>query len=334
MGLIQQWKGSPRQATSIPFVDTSYTTTFMREFDLLQHVFDTTRTGAADRVIIGPGDDLAMVRLGGRDLLAGVDQLVAGRHVNLAATPLDLVGRKAITRCLSDIAAMAGRPVASLAAVVLPPDFGSGRAKELFNAMRDTAEAFNCPLIGGDIAFHGDASHPLTCSVTVLAEPTADRPITRAGAIDGDSVYVTGRLGGAVNADGSGRHLTFDPRISEAIELAETLANRLHAMIDLSDGLGRDASHIAERSNCAIEIDASAIPCAANIDWKRAASDGEDYELLFTATGDVPTTLGDNVPVTKIGKVITRTDEDQPLVIIRDGDSIIPADQLGWQHEA
>ena len=85
----------------------------MREFDLLRYIYDATAP-AARHVLIGPGDDMAMVRLGSRHLLAAVDQLVAGRHVDLAATPLELVGRKAIARSLSDVAAMAGTPVASL----------------------------------------------------------------------------------------------------------------------------------------------------------------------------------------------------------------------------
>ena len=123
----------------------------MREFELLKHVY-AANAKLARQVRIGPGDDMAMVDLEGERLLVAVDQIVAGCHVNLDNTPLELVGRKAITRSLSDIAAMAAKPVASLVAVTLPPDFGSERATTLFDAMRKTAADYDCPLIGGDIA--------------------------------------------------------------------------------------------------------------------------------------------------------------------------------------
>ena len=305
----------------------------MREFELLRHIYDAN-AGLGDDITIPPGDDMAMVRLAGRDLLIAVDQVIDGRHVRLKTTPLVLVGRKAVTRSLSDIAAMAARPVGALVAVVLPPEFGAERAEALFDAMRATAAEYDCPLIGGDIAFHADASHPLICSVTVLAEPVNGRAITRTGAEADDVVYVTGALGGAVLEDGGGKHLTFQPRIAEAIELAGALGPHLHAMIDLSDGLGRDASHIAESSGVQIEIDAARIPCTTGIDYRAAAAGGEDYELLFAAVGDVPATLIGGLAVTAIGRVSPRRGEDEPLVIIRDGDEIITGDELGWQHES
>jgi thiamine-monophosphate kinase len=305
----------------------------MREFELLRHIYDAN-AGLGEDITIPPGDDMAMIGLKGRDLLVAVDQVIDGRHVRLETTPLALVGRKAVTRSLSDIAAMAAQPVGALVAVVLPPDFGAPRAEALFDAMRAAAAEYDCPLIGGDIAFHGDVSHPLTCSVTVLAEPVHGRAITRAGAEIDDVVYVTGALGGAVLEDGGGKHLTFEPRIAEAIELAGALGSRLHSMIDLSDGLGRDASHIAGASNVQIEIDAARIPCAAGIDWRAAAAGGEDYELLFTATGDAPAQLAGSLAVTAIGRVSPRRGEGGPMVIIRAGSEIITGDELGWEHES
>ncbi len=307
----------------------------MREFELLKHIYEAG-AGRSARVVIGPGDDMAMVRLGSPDLLTAVDQVIDGRHFVLQSTPIDLIGRKAVMRSLSDIAAMCARPVSTLVAAALPPDFGTERAKALFDAMRAAAEEYDCPLIGGDIAFYSDSSHPLICSVTVLAEPLPRGPITRSGAKVGDTVYVTGTLGGSVTPDGLGRHLTFEPRIAEAIELAESLEGDLHAMIDISDGLGRDASHIADQSGVRIEIDAAAIPCAsaAGKDWRRAAGDGEDYELLFTASAQPPAVLGADVPVTAIGRVVERIEAQRSLVSVRTADGMIPGDTLGWQHES
>jgi thiamine-monophosphate kinase len=302
----------------------------MREFDLLQHVYGhNADLGAA--VEIPPGDDMAMVRVGDQRVLAAVDQLVAGRHVDISRTSLELVGRKAITRCLSDVAAMAAKPLASLVAATLPPNFGEAQANRLFDAMYETASKYRSPLVGGDIAFHGADTHPLVCSVTVLAMPANGHPVTRSGARPGDRVYVTGELGGSVEPDGSGKHLSFEPRIAEAIELAKQLGDRLHAMIDLSDGLGRDAGHIAEQSNVQIVIDAASVPCRDGLNWRRAMGDGEDYELCFTASGEVPAHIGP-LAISAVGEVMVRSGRDEPRVIVREGGRKHDASSLGWEH--
>ena len=301
----------------------------MREFHLLQHVFATSTDSEA--VLIGPGDDMAMVRVDESSWLAAVDQLVDGRHVKLETTPVELVGRKAVTRCLSDVAAMAAQPVASLAAVTLPLNQTEDWATKLFDAINQTADHYGCPLIGGDIAVHRQEQSPMVVAVSVLAKPGPTPPIRRNGAKIGDTVYVTGRLGGSFDEHGLGRHLTFEPRITTAIELAQTLGPRLHAMIDISDGLGRDASHIAEQSNVTIEIEANSVPAHDGLDWRRAMSDGEDYELCFTASGAVPDRIAD-VPITPIGRVTARNDPSSSPVIVRYGSEIFDASQLGWEH--
>jgi thiamine-monophosphate kinase len=302
----------------------------MREFELLKHVYASNpRLGS--RVEVPPGDDLAMVRLDGRNLLAGVDQLVEGIHFKLNTTPIEQIGRKAVARSLSDIAAMAGIPIATLAAVTLPADFGSARATALFDAMRLTADAFHSPLIGGDIAIDPQPAARLVCSVTVLAEPGHGGPVTRGGAQIGDTVAVSGSLGGSFKPDGSGRHLTFEPRIGLARSLAGLLGHRLHAMIDLSDGLGRDASHIAEQSGVTIMIDSGRLPCTDGCSWREALGMGEDYELCFAARRPIPREI-DGVPITIIGEVV-RTERQQPhIALVRDGDRAIPVNELGWQH--
>jgi thiamine-monophosphate kinase len=228
---------------------------------------------------------------------------------------------------------MAGKPVALLAAVTLPPDFGHDRATALFDAMRRTAQQYDCPLVGGDIAVFRDASSPLVCSVAVLAEPGPGGAVTRSGARAGDVIAVTGRLGGSVQADGLGRHLTFEPRLEEAALLAETLGSRLHAMIDISDGLGRDASHVAELSGGRIEIDAERIPCSEGVDWRRAMSDGEDYELCFAAAGDVPARVGE-VQVTVVGRFVERSGPDDPPVAVQAGGRTLDGSELGWEHRS
>jgi thiamine-monophosphate kinase len=304
----------------------------MRESELLQHVFNTA-DGPTSQVPIPPGDDMAMVLVGDRPLLASVDQIVEGRHVNLETTPPEAVGRKAITRSLSDVAAMAGRPLALLVTVTLPRDFGHDRATAMFDAMRATARRYGCPLVGGDIAIHAGSSSPLVCTVTVLAEPGPAGAVGRSGARAGDKLYVTGRLGGSLQPDGLGTHLTFEPRIDEALCLAEQLDDRLHAMIDISDGLGRDAAHLAERSGVCIEIDAHRIPCTSGLDWRRAMSDGEDYELCFAVGDGLPPRL-EGLPVTEVGRVVEPSSPDGPLVVVRDGKETIDVAGLGWEHRS
>lgn len=308
----------------------------MREFALLQHVY-ASNAELSKTVLVPPGDDMAMVQLAGSKVLAAVDQVVDGRHFRLNVTPLEVIGRKAITRCLSDVAAMASEPVAALVAVVLPKEFEEEQATTLFDAMRETCELYQCPLVGGDISVHGKQKLPLTCSVTILSQPHDGRVVKRSGAMVGDSVYVTSNLGGAIEKDGTGKHLAFEPRIREAMELLERLGDRLHAMIDISDGLGRDAGHIAEMSNVAIELWAKHIPVNRGCDWRNALGDGEDYELCFTAVGDVPKMVG-NVPITRVGQVV-ETDrhghaEETGRVWIEVDEEWQPAWDFGWEHSS
>jgi len=309
----------------------------MKEFDLLSRIYQATseRSGVGgERVVIGPGDDMALLRMGTEtgesNLLVAVDQVIDGHHFQLDRTPIELIGRKAMTRSLSDIAAMAGRPLASLAAVFLPNDFGEERAMALFDAMRETAEEFGCPLVGGDISIGRDR---LSCSVTVLAEVgPSGFVVTRSGAEVGDAIYVTGRLGGSLDSKtGLGRHLTFEPRIDLALALVDQVA--VHAMIDLSDGLGRDLTHIAEMSKLSAEIDQVVIPCTPGCTWKEAIADGEDYELCFTVDSAVrvPDRLLD-VPITRIGEMKEMT--DRPRTVVRLDSSECDVSELGWEHGA
>lgn len=306
----------------------------MREFELLQHVFGRN-AALPDSITIPPGDDMGAVTTGGRTVLVTVDQVADGIHVNTATTPLDLIARKAIVRNLSDVAAMAALPVAAVAAACLPRDFGETRTKQLFDALLETAARYDCPLIGGDISMW---DQPLILTVTVLAEPAGVEPARRSGAKPGDAVFVTGQLGGAWDQSGGGAHLTAEPRILLARQLAQSLTNDLHSMIDLSDGLARDLLHICEQSGVDAVIETAAIPARAHLSeprWKPALGDGEDYELCFTvsqsAAARIPGQI-EGVPITHIGSIETRRGE-QPRINLRHADgSTEPCPQSGWEH--
>lgn len=308
----------------------------LREMELLERIFlaNSALTARHPHVVVPPGDDMALLRLSagldGAALLVAVDSVVEGRHYR-RGTPIERVGRKAVNRNLSDVAAMAARPLACLAAVVLPRSMPRDEADRLHEAVRAAGESGDCPLIGGDVSMHQAADGPLVCTVTVLACPWDGdgRTITRSGARVGDRVYVTGVLGRTVNADGFGHHLDFEPRIDAARALLEILGERLHAMIDVSDGLGRDAGHIATRSDVCLRLDAAALPRRNGAGWQEAMSDGEDYELLFTATGEVPASVA-GIPVTCIGEVCAAG--AGPRVAVEVEGVTIDGGALGWEH--
>lgn len=315
----------------------------MRESKLLEHVY-RANTALGAEVTIPPGDDLGAVRVGGREVLAGVDQLADGVHFELATTPLAKVGRKAITRCLSDVAAMAALPDGAVVTAALPRDFGEARATELFDAMRATAEQYVCPLIGGDIAMW---DQPLLLTVTVFAHCEPNAPVTRGGARPGDAVCVTGRLGGSlVEHEGCTHHLDFEPRIELARALVNDCGLTIRSMIDLSDGLARDLGHICRASNVDAGVTVDRLPTSAAAEmlaeqdkspaWRHVVGDGEDYELCFTLpaeqAGDkLPAEIG-GVPITMIGTVAEARGEGQLLFELPDG-TTQPAAGLGWEHQ-
>ncbi len=306
----------------------------MDEASLLTHIYarSAALTLPAGKLLVGPGDDTAVLRTpAGDTLLLTVDQLVAARHFDPALLDdedgRDLVARKAIARSISDIAAMAGTPTWSLATGLLPKDFP--HADHLFDRMAHWATHWNAPLIGGDIASLGDHPGPLSLTTTVggMIEEGA-RPILRSGARPGDALFVTGSLGASL---ASGWHLRFEPRLTTARALAPIAT----AMLDLSDGLGRDAARIATSSRVRLTIESALLPMNHRChSWREAASDGEDYELLFTAPAsfDPQTiTIPDAPPITRIGTVEDATDTPGVTIIDPHGHPHDAA-ELGWNH--
>jgi len=303
----------------------------MRESDLLSHI--ARRSAGLEKsfpqVLIGPGDDCAHLAADGRGVLVSVDHVIEGRHVKgpirEGATSLDMVARKAIARSVSDVAAMAGTPAWSLATAALPADWPQALADELFDDMHRWANHFGCPLVGGDIAVL-DAGASLVLTTTVAGTPHANRgPVRRDGACVGDEVWVTGKLGGSF---ASGRHLTFEPRVREAMALADALGERLHAMIDVSDGLGRDAARVGRASGARLRIEEMRVPLHAGA---VSPHEGEDHELLFTvaAGASVPREVA-GTALTRIGVVIASANAGCEMVDA--GGRGFDAGEMGWDH--
>jgi thiamine-monophosphate kinase len=252
------------------------------EWQLIEWIRGRTRLEPA-AVPIGPGDDMALVSLGGEaQCLVTIDALLEGTHFNFSSASPRQVGYKAMAVSLSDVAAMAAKPVCALAWVGLPEDRDMKFAEELSLGMADAAGKYACPVVGGDIT---SWKQPLTIGTAIVARPAGIIPVRRSGAKAGDLLFVTGDLGGSL----LGKHLVFTPRIAEARQLAALVT--LHAMIDLSDGLSTDLWHIARESGVAAEIDAAAVPISeaaarlAQTDGRspldHALNDGEDFELLM-----------------------------------------------------
>src|SRR5437868_1024219 len=261
------------------------------------------RTPPAPRVRIGPGDDTAAVSFpAGRDCLVTTDMLLEGSCFRLAEAGPRRVGRKAMAVNLSDIAAMAGRPVAAVVSLGLPRQGGRALAEELYLGLREAADAFDTAIVGGDT---NSWDGPLVISVTIVGEATGRGPVRRAGARPGDWLFATGPLGGSI----LGRHLTFTPRVREALQLHQFAD--LHAMIDVSDGLAADLHHICEESHCGAVLRAEVIPIHADArrlsdnrsPLEHALSDGEDFELVFAVAPDDGQKLLASQPITEVNLV-------------------------------
>jgi thiamine-monophosphate kinase len=292
------------------------------EFDFIEWV--RSQQPASAFVPVPAGDDLAVIRWPEEKLLlVGVDQVLDGVHFDSKVHPPRAIGRKVMNRNLSDCAAMACYPAAAVATVALPKGASVEYAKELYLGMRDAADPYECAIVGGDTA---SWANPLAVTVTLLARPTGFAPVTRSGARVGDSIYVTGPLGGSI----LGRHMTFEPRVALGITFGQVATS----MIDISDGLSRDLGHVCAQSGVGAIVEANAIPIHDDaIELFRrdrvspldhALHDGEDHELLFTCPSA-------DLRASNCFRIGTVT-EDR-AILLRHNDKLEPLPAMGWQHK-
>jgi thiamine-monophosphate kinase len=238
-------------------------------------------------VIVGPGDDCAVVRTGARDRydwLLKSDPVIEGVHFRADAPP-QAVGHKALGRVLSDIAAMGGEPLWIVIDLVLRGVRDARWAGQVYAGLARLARRTGVAIVGGDTS-RGAARELHVFGAGRVLRGTA---VLRSGAHAGDALYVTGRLGGSL----AGRHLRFKPRLAEGAWLrAKGWAT---AMMDVSDGVAADLPRLMAASGTGARLRQSAIPVSAAAKqaaqddgrpaWQHALCDGEDFELLFAVRG-------------------------------------------------
>jgi thiamine-monophosphate kinase len=290
------------------------------------------RTPRDVRVLLGPGDDTAVLSLTQHvPCLVTTDMLLEGSCFILAEAGARRVGRKAMAVNLSDLAAMAGKPVAAVVSIGLPREGGKVIAEELYLGLRDIADAFDTAIVGGDT---NSWDGPLVISVTLLGEATGRGPVSRSGAKPGDWLFVTGALGGSL----LGKHLDFNPRVREALQLHQIV--ELHAMIDISDGLAADLHHLCEESRCGAVLRGESIPIAADamkMDDGRgpldhALGDGEDFELLFAVSPVDGKHLVETQPIAGVTLAHIGECVEQGLWLEQQGQRR-PLERRGYVHE-
>jgi thiamine-monophosphate kinase len=298
-----------------------------KEFDIVR-ILLAEWGKAAQRI----GDDAAIIDVpNGERLVVSTDTSVEGIHFKREWLNSFEIGYRATVASLSDLAAMAARPLGILIALTLP-ERNREEARVIATGIREGASAVLCPIVGGDL------SSGKELSLTITALGSAVRPLSRHGAKVGQRVYVTGRLGGpaaAVRAWRAGgepteadraRFANPVPRIEPAIGLA---ARGASSGIDISDGLISDLGHVAAASKVCIEIDAERIPHVEGVSAVQAAAAGEEYEIVVTApeidTRQFSEEFG--LDLTEIGRVVAGS---PGIVLLQNGERI--SSPTGFDH--
>ncbi len=316
------------------------------EFDLIRRFLPHAPRLGREDVRVGPGDDCAVVT--GDGIAVSVDLSVEDVHFRREwLTPRE-VGCRAASAALSDLAAVAARPIGLLCALAVAEEETDDLAMDVMDGVREAADRSGCVVLGGDLT---RSPGPIIIDVTVLGECPA--PVLRSGATPGDEIWVTGRLGAASVTvarllRGEIPHREAEeafacpiPRIREARWLAERKLPS--AMIDLSDGLAGDAAHISSASGVSLVLERDAIPVHPAVRTETAddgdalryaVAGGEDYELCFTAA---PGALEAHaaafaaefdLPLTRVGVV----EEGAGVSWRRSDGGVEPLDLHGFQH--
>ena len=303
------------------------------EFGLIERI--RGRKAAYDEdVVIGIGDDCAILRRGGVLEVLTTDCLVKGTHYENGWLTMKDVGWKALAVNVSDVAAVGGTPKHALVTLFLSEDVTTGDIDDLYDGLDECGGAFGVSIVGGDIV---KIRGPFAISITLSGTCERDEVVLRSGARQDDTIVVTGSLGEAALgmrclrdavsvAEGSSllgcikKFRRPSPRLEASRAIVEML--RPSSMIDISDGLLSDMRHILEASKVGAVFDADAIPVSSGVReffkgeeeealaW--AISSGEEYELLFTMSSNLEGKLPElseklGTKLTRIGKITSKS---------------------------
>jgi thiamine-monophosphate kinase len=305
---------------------------------------------------LGIGDDCAILQpKAGYEICVTTDFTLEGVHFRRAWHPPESVGHRCLARGLSDLAAMGAEPLAAFLSLALPARLPARWLDRFLDGFLALAKKHRVPLAGGDTAQSPGTSQVhdglILADIIAVGQVPRGQALLRSGAEVGDSIYVTGALGGAAaelaaleknpgrfskttRARADHPHLYPQPRL-EAGRRLRTLA---HAMIDLSDGLSTDLTHLCEESKVAAVIDQRVLPVHSLAEQHKnplglVLNGGEDYELLFTAPAEVPIPRKvAAVPIHRIGSIGKRS-TGQPLITLQTSDgNRLPIEPQGWEH--
>ena len=313
------------------------------EFDLIARLAPFL-AGGGDDLIVGHGDDAAVLDLDGRGVCLAVDVLVEDVHFRRDLSSLADVGWKAVAVNCSDIAAMGGRPSVAVVGLCRPAEVPVSDIEQLYSGMAQACERWGLRLVGGDTV----SSQALALSVTVMGEIDPQGAVRRSGAQPGDKVLVVGTLGGASAAlalfraghDAAQALLAAHRRPEALVEAGTALAAAgATAMIDVSDGFGADLLHICEASGVAAVVQAALLPGAEDVAAAAGtlsadpldfvAGGGDDYALLATVPADRAEQIAAEVDGVIVGEII----EGAPSASLEleDGSARDLAG-MGWDH--
>jgi thiamine-monophosphate kinase len=297
-------------------------------------------TAVSKRVVVGIGDDAAVIDFGNRPTIITVDTQVEGVHFRRDLISCRDLGYRAVVAAVSDVWAMAAMPSASVIALTLPASFPDEQFRELIEGIAEAARGTGAQVVGGNLS----QGPSLSVTTTVFGLPAAES-VTREGARPGDSIYVTGTLGSAalglailegapVDPDRAAPFIERWRRPSTHGHAAKALANLATSAVDVSDGCLQDLQHLCTASAVGATLHADAIPTAPGYQATceavgldpllLALTGGEDYELIFSA----PESSDADALGTKIGE-ITRS---PGVRVVDETGETIELDQTGFRH--